>query len=283
MIRKTLAALAFALAAVPALAQPAAETGHVAANGLEMYYEVKGEGPPLLVLHGAYMSADAMAPLTDRLAETHRVITPDLQAHGRTADIDRPITYEAMADDAAALLAALDVAEADVFGYSMGGGVALQLAIRHPDRVGRLVVASAGFRSEGLYPELVEMIGGMTAESFAGSPMETEYLRLAPDPAGFPTLVEKLVALDTAPQDWPEEDIRGIAAPTLVISADADVIRPEHSVELYRLLGGGPSEDFMTAPADAQLAILPGTTHMGMMEKLDLLVPMVEAFLGAES
>jgi pimeloyl-ACP methyl ester carboxylesterase len=121
------------------------------------------------------------------------------------------------------------------------------------------------------------MIGEMTPETFAGSPWEAEYKAVAPHPDNFPRLVEKLVALDTAPQDWPAEAIRGIAAPTLVISGDADIIRPEHSVEIFRLRGGGPSEDFMTAPA-AELAILPGTTHLGVIEQPELVATVVEAF-----
>jgi pimeloyl-ACP methyl ester carboxylesterase len=246
-----------------------------------MYYAVEGEGRPTVVIHGAYMSADSMAPFIEQLTESRQVIAMDLQAHGRTADVDRPITYEQMADDVAALMQTLGVAEADVFGYSMGGGVALQLAIRHAERVRRLAVASAGTSSEGMYPELIEMISGMTAEAFAGSPFEAEYLRLAPNPEAFPTLVEKLVALDVTPFAWPAEDIEGIAAPTVIISGDADVVLPEHSVALFRLLGGGPSADFM-APAVDELAILPGTTHLGVLEQAELVVPIVTRFFDKE-
>jgi pimeloyl-ACP methyl ester carboxylesterase len=258
---------------------PAAKTGYADVNGLHMYYEVRGEGQPTLALHGAYMSSESMAGVTVPLSQSRQVIAMDLQGHGRTGDVDRPLTYEQMADDVAALMDKLGVGQADVFGFSMGGGVAYQLAIRHPEKVRRLVAASATYKTEGMYPELVAMIGSFTAESFAGSPMEVEYKKLAPKPEDFPKLVEKLKTLDVTPQNWPADDIRNIQAPTLVISGDADVIRPEHSVEIYRLRGGGPSQDFMTAPASAELAILPGTTHLGvLMERADLVAAFASAF-----
>ena len=261
-----------------AFAASEAKTGYADVNGLHMYYEVRGEGQPTLVLHGAYMSTDSMGPFIEDLAKSRKVIAMDLQGHGRTADIDRPIEYEQMADDAAALMDTLGVAQADVFGYSMGGGVAYQLAIRHPEKVRRLAAASATYKTDAMYPELVAMISGITPEAFAGSPMEAEYKKLAPKPEDFPKLVAKLVKLDTTPQDWPVAAIKGIKAPTLVISADADVIRPEHSLELYRLRGGAPSPDFMSAP-DVQLAVLPGTTHLGvMMERAGLVATFVIDF-----
>lgn len=260
-------------------AAPAARSGYADVNGLHMYYEVRGEGRPTLVLHGAYMSADSMAPASLPLAGSRQVIAMDLQGHGRTADIDRPITYENMADDVASLMDSLGVTQADVFGYSMGAGVAYQLAIRHPGKVRRLAAASGSYRTEGMYPELVQMIGTLTAASFAGSPFEAEYKRLAPKPENFPLLVEKLKTLDVTPQDWPTDAVRGIKAPTLVISGDADVIRPEHSLEIFRLRGGGPSPDFMSAPADAELAVLPGTSHLGVLaDRAGLLVAFVSEF-----
>jgi pimeloyl-ACP methyl ester carboxylesterase len=281
MICTAVAAMAgLALTATQAHAGPA-KTGYAEVNGLRMYYEVHGSGKPVVMLHGAYMSAESMKPMIEGLAKARQVITMDLQAHGRTADIDRPITYEAMADDVDALMEKLGVGEADVFGYSMGGSLAYQLAIRHPGRVRRLAAASGTCKTEGMYPELISMIGQMTPELFAGSPMEAEYKKLAPRPENFPKLVQKLVTLDTTPQDWTADAIRGIKAPTLVISADADVIRPEHSVEIFRLRSGGPSPDFMSATT-TELAILPGTSHIGLIERTDLLLPMVTAFFDKE-
>lgn len=249
-------------------------------NGLEMYYEVHGTGRPLIVLHGAYMTVDTMGPIVPALAETRQVIAVELQAHGHTADVDRPLTYEQMADDVAALLRHLGVEQADVFGYSMGGGVALQVAIRHPGLVRKLAAVSATFNSGGAHPEMFEMIETITPELFAGSPFETAYLEAAPNPGDFPRLVEKLKALDLTPQDWPPESIRGIAAPTMAVIGDSDATRPEHAVEMFELLGGGVMGDLAGLPR-AQLAVLPGTSHLGMLERADWLLPMVTAFLDA--
>src|ERR687897_2282267 len=182
-------------------------------NGLNMYYEIHGTGQPLVVLHGAYMTIDAMGQVVAGLAETRQVIAVELQGHGRTADIDRPLSYELMADDIAALLRHLMIEKADIFGYSMGGGVAFQVAIRHPGMVRKLVVASASYTSDGMHPQLLEMIPTITPEVFAGSPIEEAYLRSAPNSEDFPNLVAKLKQLDMEPFAWPPEDIRGIAAP----------------------------------------------------------------------
>ena len=254
-------------------------------NGLRMYYEVHGEGRPLVLLHGAYMTVDAMGPILPGLAESRRVIVPEMQGHGRTADIDRPITYERMADDVAALLRHLGIEEADAFGYSMGGGIALQLAIRHPGSVRRLVVASASFTSDGAQPELHEMIPTITPEMFAGSPMEAAYQELAPNPEDFPRLVEKLKRLDMTPFAWPAEDVRGIEAPTMIVLGDADVVRLEHAVEMFRLLGGGPMGD-LSGFSGHQLAVLPGTAHFippgsGVLDRAEWLLAMVPPFLDA--
>src|SRR5207248_7424720 len=165
-----------------------------------------------------------------------------------------------MADDTAAVLRHLGIPTADVFGYSMGGGVALQLARRHPDLVRKLVVASASYTSDGMHPELLAMMPTITPEAFAGSPLEAAYLRTAPKPEDFPKLVAKLKQLDMEPFAWPPEDVRGIAAPTLLIVGDADAVRLEHAVELFRLLGGGVMGDLAGLPK-SRLAVLPGTAH----------------------
>jgi pimeloyl-ACP methyl ester carboxylesterase len=258
-------------------------TGYAPLGDLRMYYEVHGEGAPLVLLHGAYMSVDLMGPLVQGLAATRQVIAPEMQAHARTADVDRPITYEGMADDTAGLIRHLGLEGADVFGYSMGGAVALQLAIRHPELVRRLVVASATFRSDGMPAEALAMFPTISPELFAGSPIEAEYQRLAPDPAAFPTLVEKLKTLDTTEFAWPDDEIRAIAAPTLIVLGDSDGVRLEHAVEMFKLRGGGVMGDLAGLPT-SQLAVLPGTSHFvppgsGLLDRADWLLAMVPPFL----
>ena len=261
------------------------QTGYASVNGLEMYYEIHGTGQPLVVLHGAYMTIETMGEIVPSLAETRQVIAVELQGHGHTADIDRPLSYEQMADDVSALLAKIGIEEADVFGYSMGGGVALQVAVRHPEVVHKLVVASASYTSDGMHPELLEMIPTITPEAFAGSPIEEAYLRTAPNPQDFPNLVAKLKRLDMEPYAWPPENIRGISAPTLLIIGDSDAIRPEHALEMFRLLGGDVMGDLAGLPK-SQLAVLPGTTHFvppgsGVLDRADWLVSMISEFLDA--
>jgi pimeloyl-ACP methyl ester carboxylesterase len=179
-------------------------TGYAPIGDLNLYYEIHGAGRPLVVLHGAYMTAGMWGPLLPGLAEMRQVIAPEQQGHGHTADVDRPITYEQMADDTAALIGHLEIDSADVLGFSLGGCVALQVAIRHPGLVRRLVVASASFSSDGMPAEALEVFPTITPELFAGTPIEDAYLRTAPNPSDFPKLVEKLTKLDTTSFSWPE-------------------------------------------------------------------------------
>ncbi len=259
------------------------QTGYAPVGDLSMYYEIHGEGRPLILLHGAYMTAGMMGAILPGLAGIRQVIVPEQQGHGRTADVDRPITYEQMADDTAALARHLEIDRADVFGFSMGGGIALQLAIRHPALVGKLVVASATFTSDGMPAAALEMFPSITPEMFAGSPIEAEYLRTAPNPGDFPTLVEKLKLLDTTDFAWPEEDIRAIAAPTLIVLGDSDGVRLEHAVEMFKLRGGGVMGDLAGLP-ESQLAVLPGTAHFvppgsGLLDRGEWLLAMIPPFL----
>jgi pimeloyl-ACP methyl ester carboxylesterase len=247
-------------------------------NGLEMYYEIHGTGFPLVVLHGAFMTIGAMGTLVPALAETRQVIAVELQGHGHTADIDRPFSYEQMADDVAAIIRHLGFEQADVYGYSLGGGAALQLAMRHPELVRKLVVASASSTSEGAHPEVWAGIEQITPELFAGTPWKEEYDRVAPNPDAFPALVEKMKQLDSQPFAWPADEIRAIPAPTMVVIGDSDGTTPEHAVELFRLRGGGVFGDLAGLPS-ARLAILPGTTHVGLIDRADWLAPMIAEFL----
>jgi len=265
-------------------------TGYAPVNGLEAYYEIHGpdpepDGSPVLLLHGAYMSTGDFGPLLPGLAAAHQVVVPDLQGHGRTADVDRPITYEGLADDAAALLAHLGIPRAHVIGYSMGGAAALQVTVRHPEVVRTLVVISASYTSDGTQPELLEMVPSITPEMFAGTPLEATYREIAPHPDRFPVLVQKLKDLDMTAFAWPAEDIRRITVPTLVVVGDADAVRLEHAVEFFRLLGGGAMGDLAGLPR-ARLAVLPGTTHFvppgsGVLDRADWLLPMILALIDA--
>jgi pimeloyl-ACP methyl ester carboxylesterase len=249
-------------------------------NGLNMYYESHGTGQPLVVLHGAYMTIDLMGETVPELAKTRQIIGVELQGHGCTADIDRPLSYELMADDVAALLGHIGIEQADLFGYSMGGGVALQVAIRHPEVVRKLALASATFNSGGYHPGVLAGIEQMTPEVFDGTPFRDQYDRIAPPPEDFPMLVAKLKELDGKVQDWLPEDIRSTEAPALLIIGNSDVIRPEHAVEMFRPLGGGVVGDLAGLPY-SKLAVLPGTTHISLMERADWLLSMIGKFLDA--
>jgi pimeloyl-ACP methyl ester carboxylesterase len=254
------------------------DAGYAPVNGLELYYETHGTGEPLVLLPGAYMTVDLLGDLVPALADSHEVIAVEFQGHGHTADIDRPFSYEAFADDVAALLEHLGLDRADVYGYSLGGGVALQLGLRHPLRVRKLVIASASSSSTGLYPEVLSGIANITPEMFDGTPWREAYEQTAPDPAAFPVLVEKLKQLDMTSFDWPISDL---AAPALILIGDSDGTELEHAVDMFRRLGGGVFGDLAPELPTSQLAILPGTTHVGMLERAAWISEMVTAFLAA--
>ena len=258
----------------------APQTVYAPVNGLQIYYELHGAGQPLVLLHGSFMAIEMLTPLIGPLAEGRRVIAVELQGHGHTADIDRPFSYEQLADDTAALLRHLGAVPADVAGYSLSGGVALQLAIRHPEVVRKLIVISAPFNSDGQYPEVAATIERITPEVFAGTPVREIYDRVAPHPEAFPTLVRKLIAMEVQPFDWPAEAIKAIPAPTLIVIGDSDGPLPEHAVALFRLRGGGVFGDIAGLPA-SQLAVLPGATHVGVMMRPDLLMAIIPPFLDA--
>jgi pimeloyl-ACP methyl ester carboxylesterase len=263
-------------------ATAAPQTGYAPVNGLQMYYEIHGAGEPLILLHGAFGAIDLWGPILTALAEHHQVTAVEFQGHGHTADIiDRPLGYEQLADDVAALMEHLGIAQADIVGYSMGGTTGLQVAVRHPELVRKLVTVSPNYRSDGYYPELLAGLQQMTPEIFVDTPEEAAYLRHAPHPEDFPVLVEKQKDLPQA-FAFSEEDVAAIAAPTLVALGDSDVVRPEHAVALFRLLGGGVPSDLTGSLPSSQLAILPGTTHRSIVnERADQLLAVIEPFLAA--
>jgi pimeloyl-ACP methyl ester carboxylesterase len=285
----TLAATAIGLALLPTgagaqRARKAATTAgrYASVNGLRMYYEIHGEGRPLVLLHGAFSNINSdFGKILPRFARTRRVIAVELQAHGRTADIDRPLTYEQMADDVAELLRQLKVDSADFFGYSMGGAVATVLAARYPSAARKVVfMGGAAYSPEGLHPGLLEFEATMKPEHFAGTPWLKEYQRIAPRPEDFPKLVERIRQLDLNWKGWPAETLQSIKAPVMIIVGDADVVRLEHVVQMFRLFGGGVAGDMVGVP-NAQLAVLPGTTHVTIVEKTDWLYSMATAFFEA--
>jgi pimeloyl-ACP methyl ester carboxylesterase len=260
-----------------------ARSGYAPVNGLNMYYEIHGTGTgtPLVLLHGAFSAiGTSFGKVLPGLAESRQVIGVELQGHGRTADIDRPLTLDQMADDVAALLRYLKIERADFFGYSMGAGVTAHIAIRHPEVVRKLVVASLAYNNEGLHPGLLAGLENLKPEQMAGSPWQQEYARTAPKPEDWPRLITKVTQLNMHIPDVPAEVVRSIKAPTLIIIGDSDIVRPEHAVEMFRLLGGGVIGDNVGLP-DSQLAVLPGTTHVTLVNRAGWLVSMITEFLDA--
>ena len=258
-----------------------ANGSYVAVNGLNMYYEIHGVGEPLVLLHGAFSAiGTSFGEFLPGLAGTRQVIAFELQGHGRTADIDRPLSLEQMADDVAAALRQLGIDKVDIFGYSMGAAVALHVAIRHPQVVRKLVLASVTYNLSGVHPGLMDGFGEMQPEMMFGSPWHDEYMRIAPDPGHFATLFAKKTEMDKGIKDIPAETISAIKSPILIVIGDSDLVRPEHAVEMFRLLGGGVFGDLAGLP-QSQLAVLPGTTHVSLLSRADWLVPMIETFLDA--
>lgn len=260
----------------------ALRAGYAPVNGLEMHYEIHGQGGvPLVLLHGGFSTiATDFGRVLPALAQTRQVIATELQGHGHTADSDRPLSYALMAGDVAALLEHLGLARADVFGYSVGAAVAIELALQRPNLVRKLVLATPSFNWSGLHPELLAGLEMMTAEMMHGSPFHDAYLAAAPNPEGFESLLAKKQAMDRAWEGWPGSTIQSITAPALLIAGDADIVRPEHVVEMFRLLGGVVAGDIAGLPP-ARLAILPGTTHITLVHRGEWLASMVSEFLDA--
>ena len=239
-------------------------------NGVNLYYETHGDGQPLILLHGGLLTGESFAPILPMLAAQHRVILVDQQGHGRTADVDRPIDHRFIADDIAALIDYLGLDKPDVVGYSLGGQVAMQVAMRHPQKVGRIVAAAANIRRAAIYPQMLEQqlqVGADAAEFMKETPMYEVYHRVAPRPEDFPRLLDKIGAAMAVDFDYTEE-VRGIGVPTLIAAADADMAPPSHYVEIFKLLDGGVRDGGWMGEGRPQgghaLAILPGLTHYNL-------------------
>jgi pimeloyl-ACP methyl ester carboxylesterase len=257
------------------------KSGFADVNGLQLYYEVYGEGKPLVLLHGSYMTIPLnWSHIIPLLATDRKVIVTEMQGHGRTRDTAREFSYEQMADDVSGLLKHLAIDQADIMGYSMGGGIAFQVAVRHPGQVRRLVVLSAPYAHNGWWPDTETSFATFTVDQFKGTPIQEQYDSLGNDPAHFPEFVKKVVSIDLKRYDW-SKDVKKIQAPLFMAIGDMDGVRYEHALELFRAKGGGKQGDLHGLPK-SRLAILPGTTHIGMLQRTDWLIPMITDFLDSD-
>src|SRR5499433_319540 len=264
-------------------AQQKSSAGYAPVGGLKMYYEIHGSGEPVVLLHGAFMAiTDDWNDWIGELSKTRKVIAVEMQGHGRTADIKRDITYENLSDDVAALMDYLKIERADVMGYSLGGGVAFECAIRHPEKVRKVVVISAPLRRDGWVKEANDFWPNFTWEVFKGTPIEAEYKRLSPTPEKFPDFVNHIKAQVLRPYDFGADKLKATKAPMFFIFGDADGVRLDHIAEMYRLKGGGEIHGDMQPRPASRLAILPDTTHVTLMNRRSIIVPIVDDFLDAK-
>lgn len=256
-------------------------TGYAPVNGINLYYETHGTGEPLILLHGGLGTINMLfSDLIPPLAAHHQVIAVELRGHGHTADIAEPMRYETMADDIAALIQHLGLESANLCGFSLGGGVALQVAIRHPNAVKKLAVISAPYKRQGWYGEVLEGMGSLSAEvalHMLDTPMYAAYAAAAPDVNQWATLVDKTATLLREEYDWAEQ-IAAIQAPTLIVVGDADSIPVQHAVAFFTLIGGDQGDGAMRGAARAQLAVLPNTNHLTILSRTDVLVPALLPF-----
>jgi len=263
------------------------KTGRVEANGIAYYYEVHGKGEPLLLLHGGLGSIQMFGPVLARLAAIRQVIAVDLQGHGRTPLGDRPIRLPDMGDDVAVVLQQLGFKRVDVMGYSMGGGVAFRLAVQHAELVRRLVLVSAGYAQDGFHPEMLPMqaqLGAGTADAMKGTPMYESYMAVAPNPADFPRLLDRMGEWMRTPYDW-SDDVKKLSMPVMLVFGDSDMFRPEHVVGFYKLLGGGLKDagwQRESMPKN-RLAILPNLTHYEIFLAPELVAAVLPFLQGGTS
>ncbi len=254
-------------------------TGYAPVNGLKMYYEIEGSGEPVVLLHGAFMAiTDDWRIWINELARTRKVIAVDMQGHGRTADINRELTYENLSDDVAGLLDYLKIERADIIGYSLGGGAAIETAIRHPEKVRKVVSISAPIRHDGWVQEANDFWPNFSVEMMKGTPAETEREKLNPVPGSFPAFFAHIKAAAMRPYDFGAENLKATTAPFFFIHGDADGVRLDHIAEMYRLKGGDLHGDMRGHP-ESRLAILPNTTHVTLMNRMTIIVPMINDFL----
>lgn len=264
------------------------KTGYVPVNGLDYYFELHGQGEPLLLLHGGLGSLDMFQPILPLLASRRQVIAVDLHGHGRTTLGDRSIDLHAMGDDMAALLSQLGFEQVDVLGYSFGSAVGFRLAAQRPSVVRRLVLVSGAFSMDGYHPEMRPMqtqVGAAMAEMMKDTPMYRSYAAVAPHPEDFPRLLDQMGAMMRSPENW-AEDVKALRMPVMLVYGDSDMYRLEHIVEFYHLLGGGLRDAGWTREHMSQnrLAILPNLTHYEMFmasEMVRTVLPFLEGVTGS--
>lgn len=265
------------------LGQQKPVTGYAPVNGLKMYYEIKGSGEPVVLLHGAFMAiTDDWRVWINELAKTRKVIAVEMQGHGRTADINRDITYENLADDVAGLLDYLKIERADIVGYSLGAGAAMMCAIRHPEKVRKVVSISHPIRRDGWVQSANDFWPNFNVEMMKGTPAETEREKLNPVKGSFPEFFAHIKAAAMRPWDFGADKFAATKAPILFIDGDADGVRMEHITEMYRLKGGGNIHGDMQPRSDSRLAIIPNTTHVTLMNRMSVIIPMINDFLDAK-
>jgi pimeloyl-ACP methyl ester carboxylesterase len=248
--------------------EQSARTGYAHVNGLKMYYEIQGDGRPLVLLHGGITTIGySFGKIRPSLAKTWKTIAIEQQAHGHTGDIDRPLTYEQMTEDTAGILRHLQIEKADFFGWSDGGAIALRIAAKHPDLVRKVAVFGTSYNPDGETPATKQLLQKLKADDEGLAEFREGYARVAPEPKNWPVLIDKVKRMAREFKGWPPGDIKAIKAPVMVMVGDADIIRPEHAVELFRLLAHG------------QLAVLPVSDHFAPVQRPDWVISMLEAFL----
>lgn len=270
--------LCFKLSIIQAQLQPNVAT-YAPINGLEMYYEIYGEGEPLILVHGSFMTiATTYGQFIPELAKSNKVIAMELQGHGHTKNIERPFSYENFADDIIGLMDHLNIDRAHLIGYSLGATIALKTALRYPDRTNKIVFISSVYSMDGWLPEIQQTFANMKPEYLTNTPLKSAYDEVAPDPSQWISFVEGMIAFENRPFDLNIDEIKKRNLELLIINGDYDGVDLNHSQELFRAVGGG-GFGIMEPLSNSRLAVIPGTTHITLMQKTGVLLNYIAPFL----